>query len=425
MNCNIYVYGDFEKGYTQYPDNYTQTVIKGVISKVKNQGKCQVAICRNGDLAYLIYNYKYYANKSFGFCLEYNKVCPHNITYIFGFFDSIIADILNKGKLLHYTTSGNIFPDSYYLYENSAIIDYYSDFIHLHLDDKQAQFKHLPPVNRGIDYDRAVVYQLQDSSWSVETALNGYNTFIITKATDDNGINSYKNVLKKINEEKLEQVKRNQELQAENARLKREKNRILYVVILSLIVIGCGIGIYFLNRNLNTTQGQLVEANKDIAEKKELLNVANKNIESKDSTISVRNETINSQNSTISSLNDTINSYKERYEEELSLRHDAEEKYDSYKSTLAGYQPFLVRNTSFDFSSGKYKISYYGLVYGKYSFTFRVICPDNSIKTFERSFWVYSGTDNATVTLSNSFNSSNYYVIEIMYNNRVIGGSRH
>lgn len=425
MNCNIYLYGELDKGYTQYPDNYTQSIVKGVISKIKNQGKCQVAIYRNGDLAYLIYNYKYTNNKCFGFCLEFNKVCPHNINYIFNFFDSLIADILNKGTLLHYTTSGTILSGSSYLYEQSAIVDYYSNFIHLHLDDKQAQFRKLPPINRSVDYDRTVMAHIQDENWSVESALNGYNTIIILKDAEDNSIYSYKNVLKKLNEEKIAQIKRNQELQNENAKLKREKNRILYVVILSFLVLGCGIGIYFLNDNLNHTQNQLTEANKDIASKKSQLEVANRDIASKDSTISVRNSTISSQSNTIANLNDTVSKYKELLEEESSRRISAEDKYETYKSTLSGFQPFIVKSTSFDFSTGKYKINYYGLAYGKYTFSFRVIFPDNSTKNYERSFWVYTGSDNITVSLSNSFDSGKYYTIEIMYNNRVIGGSRH
>lgn len=251
MNCNIYVYGDFEKGYTQYPDNYTQTIIKGVISKVKNQGECQIAICRNGDLVYLIYNYKYNANKSFGFCLEYNKVCPRNINYIFDFFNSIIADILNKGKLLHYTTLGNILPTSYQLYEHSAIIDNYSDFIHLHLDDKQAQFRQLPPINRGIDYDRAIVYQLQDSSWSVETALNGFNTIIITKNMEENGIYSYKNVLKELNKEIANLHQENKNLKNKNyilssklTKAKVQQRNLIWVSVLGAIALILGVVVW-------------------------------------------------------------------------------------------------------------------------------------------------------------------------------------
>lgn len=425
MNCNIYLYGELDKGYTQYPDNYTQSIVKGVISKIKNQGKCQVAIYRNGDLAYLIYNYKYTNNKCFGFCLEFNKVCPHNINYIFNFFDSLIADILNKGTLLHYTTSGTILSGSSYLYEQSAIVDYYSNFIHLHLDDKQAQFRKLPPINRSVDYDRTVMAHIQDENWSVESALNGYNTIIILKDAEDNSIYSYKNVLKKLNEEKIAQIKRNQELQNENAKLKREKNRILYVVILSFLVLGCGIGIYYLNDNLNHTQNQLTEANLDIATKTEQIEDANRKIVSKDSTISVRNETISSLNKTIVNLNDTVNKYKTYLEEETAQRMEAEEKFNSYRSMLYGYQPFIVIGTSFEFSSGKYKINYYGLVYGNYTFKFKVVTPNNKVEVFEKSFYVYAGINSVTVTLSRNFDNSKYYTIQIEYNNHVIGGSRH
>ena len=211
----------------------------------------------------------------------------------------------------------------------------------------------------------------------------------------------------------------------ENAKILRQKKQFKNVIILIIAIIGCGIGIYFLNDNLNHTQNQLTEANKDIASKKSQLEVANRDIASKDSTISVQNSTISSQSNTIANLNDTVSKYNELLEEESSRRISAEDKYETYKSTLSGFQPFIVKSTSFDFSTGKYKINYYGLSYGKYTFSFRVIFPDNSTKNYERSFWVYTGSDNVTVSLSNSFDSGKYYTIEIMYNNRVIGGSRH
>lgn len=453
MNCNVYVYEDFEKGYTQYPDNYTQNIIKEVVAKSKNRGISQVAICRNSNLVYLIYNYRYDRVHSFGFCLEFNNTCPNNISYIFEFFDSIIADILNKGRLLHYTTTGDIQTEANHLYESSALIDHYSVFIHRYLDETQAQFQKLPPINYGVNFDRTVFYGLQDTSWSITDAISGYGTIIITKDKEDEGIFSYKNVLKKLNEEKNAQIKENQELKIKNADLIKQKNRIIYVVILSCVVLGCCVGIYFLKAHLNKTQDQLTDAYYDIERTTGLLEAAKDTISRRDSTILVREETITNQRykintlydsilfqkQTIDTLNetiikqyneqtvlyDTINYYKEKYENAYALQTSVRDEFETFKTTLYGYQPFLVTNTDFSFSTGDYNIEYYGLTSGRYDFKFRVIFPDGSVKLYDRSFYVYKGLHQTTVNISSGFNSSKYYVIEIMYNKHVIGGSRH
>lgn len=237
MNCNIYAWGDFENGYSQYPTNYTQNIIKSVFSIFDNTIRDLCAIIRNEDLIYLIYGYQYKKDKRFGVCLEFNRVCPCNINYIYSFFRAIINDILAKGKLLHYTTSGEIQSDVNQLYEQSTVVEDYIDFILHNFNDEQAKFQKIPPINRGTDYN-SVAYALDESVATITNALRLHGTIIFLPNKEDESINSYDNVLKQLN-------KKNIELQNENRVLRRQKNKIIWVLVLISIIL-VGIVVFFL-----------------------------------------------------------------------------------------------------------------------------------------------------------------------------------
>ena len=398
MNCNVYVYGDFEHGYTQYPDNYTKDIIKSVTHKIKNQGTCQVAIRRKDDLAYLIYNYMYRGDKSFGFCLEYNKFCPHNICYIFDFFDSIIADVMTKGEILHYTTSGNVQPSARYLHENTGTIDYYTRLIHLTFDDEQAIFKKLPPTNRSIDYDRTIIYQLQDSSCSIESALKDNNIIIISRDADVDSIHSYKKLLKRINNDKQKLFEYNHELQNENAKLRRQKNNYLLVMIMSLLVMGCGIGIYFLNQHLHTTQQQLNEAQKTITEK---------------------NIIINKKNNEISSLKSSRDSLQKEFNEEHNTRVTLEE----YLSKLSASNPLVI--TSCSVYNSSFRFNYFAYEEKEITVTLKAINESNSnIISNRHTISLSKGFGNQKLDFNYRLNSSYYYHVVLIYDGRIIAGTR-
>lgn len=421
----VYIFGVFDNGYTQCPNDSTSEIFKDIYSYSK--AKTQIVIHRDDNLMYYCYIRKLDTKKYVGFCYVYTGLYVTKIDSLFSLFENIIEIMANKGEIIHYAEDGRLTTSLKYLYKNSEDVALLSKKLESSFNALSKNTKELPPIDFSVAEGSTVSFCVNDPNSEVVKASYTFSNTFIYKDKDYNTvqINSYKGVLSRINNENIDLRKKNQDLKDENAKILRQKKQFKNVIILIIAIIGCGIGIYFLNDNLNHTQNQLTEANKDIASKKSQLEEANRDIASKDSTISVRNSTISSQSNTIANLNDTVSKYKERLEEESSRRISAEDKYETYKSTLSGYQPFIVKSTSFDFSTGKYKINYYGLSYGKYTFSFRVIFPDNSTKSFERSFWVYTGSDNVTVSLSNSFDSGKYYTIEIMYNGRVIGGSRH
>ena len=87
MNCNIYFFVGNQKGYSQYPDNYSKKIISNIVAQLDNRDNIsQLAISANGRLAYITYVYRYSSSHYFGLCCEYNEFVPTNFKYLFTFF---------------------------------------------------------------------------------------------------------------------------------------------------------------------------------------------------------------------------------------------------------------------------------------------------------------------------------------------------
>lgn len=330
MNCNIYLWGNLESGYSQYPTNYTQNIIKSVFSKFDNTIRDLCAIIRNEDLIYLIYGYQYKKDKRFGVCLEFNRVCPCNINYIYSFFRAIINDILAKGKLLHYTTSGEIQSDVNQLYEQSAAIEDYVDFIIHNFNEEQANFQRIPPINRGADYN-SIAYALDESTTTIINALRQHGTLIFLPKKEDESINSYANVLKQLN-------KKNIKLQEDNRILRGQKNKYKWVIILiSVIFIGSivffihnneqNIIIYNLTEELSDTRDTLTFTNK------KLTNTTNALTSTKNE-LSVANTTITKLTATNKLVTDSLRNTETELEYKEALINEKNKNIADLKAQL-------------------------------------------------------------------------------------------
>lgn len=308
MNYNIYFYGNSKKGFSQYPDNYTKDIINETISLIGGKGQSQVAISRNSNLVYFIYNYSISNNDNFGICLEYNKVFPYNLKYMSDFFETIVNDILNKGTLLCYTEEGGVRFGSDFMYKQSSIVEYYINFIQVHLDDLQANFKHLPPLNFGM-YNTQTTYFSLDEKIDLSRTLSDNHIIIVTKDAEAYAINSYRNILNRLNNEILEVKKQNVELQEKNKKILRQKKQYATVFLLIFVVIGCAIGLFFLYGNLNNTQSMLSDANNTITAKNSIIKNKNEFIQNQKNSIDALNVELNTERNKMSDFKDKVGSF--------------------------------------------------------------------------------------------------------------------
>ena len=196
--------------------------------------------------------------------------------------------------------------------------------------------------------------------------------------------------------------KRNEELKEQNNKILRQKKQFQLVVFLALAIWGCGIGLFFLNDNLNMTKSELADAN---------------------NTISIRNDTIESKNNQISSLCRDVNNLNVSLREEIERREEVENDYESFKNSLKNMQPFIVKSTSFNFSSGWLSFDYYGL--RDTTVTVQVKAFGNYAYSNSSSIDIEKGYHSNSIYISSGLNSSDWYSFELLVGNKIIGGDRH
>ena len=412
MNSSIHVFGNLGNGYTQFPDDYAKDIFQAFFSKAK--ASSQIIVHRNNDLMYYGYIRKLDIYPQYiGFCVLYNGVLFPNLEQLFGIFEKAVTDLVVNGVILQFNEKGEIISKVSNLFEEQQEIERISTVVLSEIDKQKHATKRLPPVSYGTSSHECKLFSITDNDKEIEDASCKYSYISILKEDDydTSVLSSYRSILKRLNKQVVDLTYRLEEQKSKNAAILRQKKQIQNVVILLIAVLLLGIILLFLRSNLIETKGKLNEAKNEISEKEMQLNKAYKDIACKDSIIMVNEN--------------TIKKWKGNYEKESKNREKAEEELESLKSTISSFQPIIVRSTDFRFSTGIYEMKYYGLASGLYSFRFRVILPDGNKEEFDRSFNVYSGENIQTITLSNNYNSTKYYVIEIMYNGHVIGGSRH
>ena len=139
--------------------------------------------------------------------------------------------------------------------------------------------------------------------------------------------------------------------------------------------------------------------------------------------LSEAHQTIYNKNEKISGLNSDIESLKQNLNDEKERRQQAEDNLDSLKSSLNQMQPFIVKSTSFNFSTGWLSFDYYG---------FRDETVDVQVRAFgdyaynnSSSIAIEKGYHSNSIYLSSSLNSSKWYSFELLVGNKIVGGDRH
>ena len=172
-------------------------------------------------------------------------------------------------------------------------------------------------------------------------------------------------------------------LQEANVNLERKKKQYSFVILLALIILGCGIGLFFLNDNLNSTRGELEQAN----------------------------QTISNKNSEISELHSTIESKNREIKQE-------KERYSNLESEIVSVAPFVItrveigstykdRGMETDFGSTLYrsrarfltpKVYYRGFTSGSYTIKTKWYRPSGSLITGDSSPYGYSQSNSNSIS---------------------------
>ena len=261
MTISVYIFGNLGNGYTQYPDDYAKTIYQNFYEK--STAASQITIHRDNNLMYYGYIRKLDVGSQYiGFCVLLNGIMFSNIGRLFPIFENAVADLVARGEILHFNDRGDITSSINNLNEKQQEVARIVSIIQSQISDLENSVRKLPPINYGISNKESKTFSESDKNEEIVNASckYGYTYILKDKDYDTISLRGYKSVLIRLNEEKDNLVNNYNELKNEYDKLTEQKKQYKKVVTLCILVVLCGVGLFFLNGSLNSTKGELSRA---------------------------------------------------------------------------------------------------------------------------------------------------------------------
>ena len=404
MNASVYLFGEFNSGYSQYPNDYASSIFQKFSANAKST--TQIAIHRDGNLVYYGYIRKLQQERYIGFCVVLNGLILKRIDGLFSLFENTISNLVTNGKLIHFNEQGDLVTSVEKLYLNREEIDLLTESLRAGFKRFEAFSAPLPAVSYGTSKDSFKDFVVDDDQDEIikSSYTNGYTYIYKSKGFNTAQLNSYKGVLSRAYKEKKELTEKYERLQAEHAKTLRQKKQFKFVLILFIVLLGCAIGLFSLNDNLNITRDALSSA-KD--------------------TISMQNDLLSSKTVQISNLHTENYELERSRQAEESRRVEAENNLEDFKSKIRNRQPFIVKSTSFSFSSGYLSFDYYGMTEGSVAVKVKAFNDNGECYTNSSNIYIEEGDNSASIYVSRSLDGDKWYSFELLKDNIILGGDRH
>lgn len=379
MNFSFYILGTPEGRYSQYPDDYTTSTLAGLQDGMAG---ARLVIYREMDLVHYAYTERLGNNSIIGFCLIFNKARiqkPRQIIRLFRFI--IEKRLVESGEVIKYTDDGEVKFRVKTMNECIKEYDRLKGFLNSEFENNASKYD-IEPLTTTYNGVRSTGELDRNASDGQIVALTNQHNKVVVN--DDSGIEHgyIPQVIASLREQNQKANEEIARLQEANANLERKKKQYSFVILLALIILGCGVGLFFLNDNLNSTRGELEQAN----------------------------QTISNKNSEISELNSTIESKNREIKQE-------KERYSNLESEIASVAPFVITRVEIGstykgggmetvFGSTLYrsrarfltpKVYYRGFTSGSYTIKTKWYRPSGSLITGDSSPYGYSQSN------SNSF----------------------
>lgn len=249
MNFSFYTFGTPKGRYSQYPDDYTTSLITGFQRELTG---IQLVIHREMNLMYYVFSERLDKTQTIGFCLVLNNARIKKPCTLISLFRFIVEIYLVNNKSIY-----QMDDDGRWKFKVDNLSGCFGehqilkDFIDIEFD--RFNFKYgiepLSTIYNGTKTIGNLGLDVTTDHQILETTSR-HNTVIIK---GDRGI-AQGNLSQTIAlwQKRYEEVtNRNAQLSGELANLKRAKKQTRWVAILAIAVIASLIGIYFLNDNLS------------------------------------------------------------------------------------------------------------------------------------------------------------------------------
>lgn len=397
MNCSTYIFGELSNGFSQYPEDSSSNLFREI------QDQCvassQLIIHRDENMIYYIYVRNLDKNKYIGFAIAINGYYFTQIQPLFSLFEKEIEDLVENGVIINLSNYGEITSNLPSLKNEEEEVMSEVNSLQIKVNNLRNLNK-LPPVDFSVAISSRKIFKDTDPVSEIVNASYRFGFTIVLKESDYDTVRttSFKNILKKLNADKNALIEENEELKEQNKRIQRQKKQFKNVVFLVFIVLACGVGIYFLNENLNDTQDRLDTAYNTISEKESII------LEKK---------------STIATLKDSLGSL----ESSLNREVEAKEKFESSLQSICSYSPFAV--TGCEVNADQFKFDYYCPEEKEVSVTLKAVNEKNfEIVTSTCTLTFYEGTGSISLDFYRRLDPSQYYYVVLMYDGHIVAGRR-
>lgn len=393
MNFSFYIFGTPKGRYNQYPNDYIASTLMHL---QENTVGARLVIQREMNLMHYVYTERVEDSNVIGFCLIFNGVHilkPKQLIKLFRYITE--KRLVESGKIIKYDAKGNLHYTINSFNECAKENERLKKFVDDELENYGSKYciEPLLSIYNGTNTMDTIDFSATDLQ--ILQLTNKHNTVIINHEVGiENGY--IEQIMSSIRNQNAEANKKIINLESQILKLSRQKKQYRYVIILTIVIVCCGAGLYFVNNNLKTTQKELSDAN---------------------GVIQTNTRTISELHRDIRNLNDTLN-------EEKKIRMELENDYDSLKTSLRNIQPFVIKNTSFDFNTGWLSFEYYGFVDETLNLQVKALGSDYSYSN-SASIDIEKGYHSTSIYLNSSLNSSNWYSFELLIGNKIIGGDRH
>lgn len=305
MNHSIYIFGDLGSGYSQYPDDFAKSILSKGIENIK--ANSQIALHREGNLIYYSYYRKLLGGLSpkgfIGFSICFNGVFCTDTAALFNLFERGVTDLAVSGRLIEFSTDGDLLPKAGVLYLQKKEIDRIVASLSSEIERiATTSFKNLPPYNYCVGVDEEKHCAVTDVEKELPKLLKAANNIVIHKDSDYKTAQflGFAKQLSDLFSANQELNKQNENLSNKVASLNKQKRQYKLVTALSILFLLAIIGIIAFGHNILTLRGEVENKDSIIVEKNEEIDSLEKNVSRKEATISSLKRNIASKETLIS-----------------------------------------------------------------------------------------------------------------------------
>jgi len=245
VNISTYIFGLFDNGYSQYPNDYTRSIFQNFYEN--STAPAQILVHRDGAIIYYGYIRKLENRRYIGFSVVLNSLMLTDFKEMFSIFEKTITNLVVNGNLLQFDDKGNIVPTVQHLYLEHAEISHFSKYLRNEFARLETSCKVLPPISYEIAKDEIRKFPISNDEDEIIEASSKYSYCVIFKQTDFDGqtMGSYRSTLHRLNEEKEALEKKNSSLKSDIISLRNKQRNTTWIAVLSVVVAILGGILYF------------------------------------------------------------------------------------------------------------------------------------------------------------------------------------